>query len=68
MINIIELHTNENIERVLAKIDDPNSSGKFPFLKKTNRAEIEAFLGLMYYRGLYNAVVISTRYLFSNTK
>jgi len=68
MIDIMVTYTNKNIEQFLLKMENPNESGKSPFLKLTDRQEIEALLGIFYYRGLYNLTGHSTAILFSKTK
>ena len=68
MIDIIIESTNRNIAKTIVNLQDKVESGKYGYLRSTNKDEIEAFLGLIYYRGLYNLSGISAPILFSDTK
>ena len=69
MIDIVVTNTNKNIDDMLTKLKSRiDSSDKYPYLKHTTRYEVLAFIGLMYYRGLYNLTGISTKVLFSETQ
>jgi len=68
MVEMIVMYTNKNIQLLLEKLDNPNESGKYLFLKETDCQEMRELLALFYYRGLYNVTGHSTCTLFSNTK
>ena len=68
MISLIVERTNKNISKILKRLSDKMESGKYTNLRETTIAEMEAFIGLLYYRGIYNVTNLSTKTLFSDKK
>lgn len=67
MIKTIVDLTNVRIEVSLSRIDQEKfESSKYPHFKVTNSVELKAFLGLMYYRGLYGMHTYRLDYVFGN--
>ena len=66
IISEIVLRTNEKIESFRQTVDPKIFEGdKCPYLKETNAAEIYAFIGLVYARGLQGQNSVRTELLFS---
>jgi len=68
MIEKIVESTNARITRILGRVEGQIDSGKYPYLRLTEKREIEAFIGLVYYRELYNLTNIWADLLFSDEK
>ena len=69
MLKMIVTGTNKNIEDFLQKHSNKvELTNKYPYLKLTTIEEMRAFIGLMYFRGLYKLSGHSTRIIFSDTK
>ena len=59
--------TNKKIEQTTEKVRDVlEESNKYPHVKVSNEMEIEAFVGFLYYRGLYCLKNHSLNILFSD--
>ena len=66
MVEMLFTHTNKRIESFLSELaEEVLQSGKYPHLKCTDAIELKAFMGLFYYRGLYNLTFHSLDILFS---
>ena len=66
MVEMLFTHTNKRIELFLSELaEEVLQSGKYPHLKCTDAIELKAFMGLFYYRGLYNLTFHSLDILFS---
>ena len=66
MVEMLFTHTNKGIESFLSELaEEVLQSGKYPHLKCTDAIELKAFMGLFYYRGLYNLTFHSLDILFS---
>ena len=57
MFGLITSNTNERIDDTLGKLrtfkEDTFNSSKYTWLKQTTKEELRAFIGLVYFRGLY---------------
>ena len=57
MFELITSNTNERIDDTLGKLrtfkEDTFNSSKYTWLKQTTKEELRAFIGLVYFRGLY---------------
>lgn len=66
MVEMLFTHTNKRIESFPSELaEEVLQSGKYPHLKCTDAIELKAFMGLFYYRGLYNLTFHSLDILFS---
>ena len=62
------MRTNEKMESYLQTVDPKIfEDDKCPYLKETNAAEIYAFIGLVYARGLQQQNSVTTELLFSKS-
>lgn len=67
MINNIVTYSNMKIRKTIEKFpDDYNNNNKYGFTGLTDSFEINAFIGIFLYRGLYKLNTIDTSKLFSN--
>ena len=69
IIDKIVEYTNTSINETIARLqrsDNFNQSSKYKWVKKTNRVEIDALFGLMYFRGILGVNLHMTDRLFSN--
>ena len=67
MVQSVVLNTNRRIENTLSQIPNKVDSSKYPYFKVTDAVEVHAFLGLLYYRGLYGMNCHHTDYIFGTT-
>ena len=61
--------TNTKINEIIARLqqsDNFNESSKYTWIKKTDRGEIDALFGLMYFRGILEVNLHMTDRLFSS--
>ena len=65
IVDCTNTRINETIAR-LQRSDNFNESSKYSWVKKTDRVEIDALFGLMYFRGILGVNVHMTDRLFSN--
>ena len=63
IVDCTNTRTNETIVR-LQRSDKFNESSKYTWLKKTDRVEIDALFGLIYFRGILGANLHMTDRLF----
>ena len=69
MMDIIVVNTNNSIDRYFTNCTASMlDSSKYPYLRCINRTEIYAFIGLFYYRGLYNTASMGVNILFNEEK
>ena len=69
MVDLIVYYTNlwirDTLEKCQEQVEDSN---KYPRLKELDSVELYAFIGLNYYRGLYNLNCHNIKILFSDDK
>ena len=65
VVDCTNTRINETIAR-LQRSDNFNESSKYSWVKKTDRVEIDALFGLMYFRGILGVNLHMTDRLFSN--
>ena len=65
IIDCTNTKINETIAR-LQRSDNFNESSKYSWVKKTDRVEIDALFGLMYFRGILGVNLHMTERIFSN--
>ena len=65
IVDCANTRINETLAR-LQRSDSFNESSKYTWVKKTDRVEIDAFFGLVYFRGILGVNLHLTDRLFSN--
>ena len=66
MVLSIVNFTNKRIENTILKVSDLlQTSNKYPHIKVTDKIEIEAYFGLLYFRGLFKLNMHLTNIIFS---
>ena len=68
MLNLVLEHTNQRIRTYRAQLTpEALASNKYTFHHETSLSELQAFIGLMYARGLNSQVHLRAKHLFSET-